>query len=294
MLQGVLPPIPTPFTANGQLDLGALQANIARWNETGLAGYVALGTNGEAPLLDEGESVAVWRAVRQAMAPGLVLLAGTGRESTWATLAACQAAADAGADAALVITPWYYKNGMTADALRRHYESVADASPIPILLYNMPGNTGVNIPVPTVAELARHPNIVGIKDSAGDIGQLSAIIRSAADDFSVMCGNAAAFLPGLALGAAGGILALANVAPRQTVALFQAARAGRLDEARQWHDRLMPVATAVTRTYGIGGLKAALDMLGYAGGQPRSPLFPPSPEGTADIRRILETAQLLQ
>jgi 4-hydroxy-2-oxoglutarate aldolase len=293
MLKGVLPPIPTPFTASGQLDLGALRANIARWNETGLAGYVALGTNGEAPLLDEGESVAVWRAVRQAMAPGMVLLAGTGRESTWATLAACQAAADAGADAALAITPWYYKNGMTADALRRHYESVADASPIPILLYNMPGNTGVNIPVPTVAELARHPNIVGIKDSAGDIGQLSAIIRSAADDFSVMCGNAAAFLPGLALGAAGGILALANVAPRQTVALFQAACAGRLDEARQWHDRLMPVATAVTRTYGIGGLKAALDMLGYAGGQPRAPLLPPSAEGMADIRRILETAHLL-
>ena len=293
MFQGVLPPIPTPFDQNGQLDLGALRANVSSWNETGLAGYVALGTNGEAPLLDEAESVAVWRTVRQAMAPGMVLMAGAGRESTRATLSACQAAADAGADAALVITPWYYKNSMTADVLRRHYQSVADASPIPILLYNMPGNTGVNLPVPTVAELARHPNIVGIKDSAGDIGQLSAIIRATPDDFAVMCGNAGAFLPGLVLGAEGGILALANIAARQTVALYQAARAGRMDEARQLHDRLMPAATAITRTYGISGLKVALDMVGYVGGQPRPPLLPLSPEGMADIRRILEMAGLV-
>jgi len=293
MFTGVLPPIPTPFDENGELDLGALQANIARWNETGLAGYVALGSNGEAALLDDGESRAVVRGVREAMAPGMTLMAGTGRESTRSTLEACVAAADAGADVALVITPWFYKGSMTADVLRRHYETVADASPIPLLLYNMPANTGVNMPVAVAAELSGHPNILGIKDSAGDIGQLSGLIRATRKDFAVMAGNAGAFLPGLVLGATGGILALANVAPRQTVALYQAARAGRLDEARALHDQLMPVATAVTRTYGISGLKAALDMVGYVGGLPRPPLLPLSPEAKADLRRILEGAGLL-
>lgn len=292
MFKGVCPPIPTPFDEGGQVDLDALRANIARWNETGLAGYVALGSNGEAPLLGPDESSAVVHTVREAMAPGMTLIVGTGHETTRATMSACREAADAGADAVLVITPWYYKRSMTGDVLRRHYEAVADASPVPVLLYNMPANTGVNLPVSTVAELAGHPNVVGIKDSAGDIGQLSALIRSTPDDFAVICGNAGAFLPGLLLGAVGGILALANVAPRQTVALYRSAQTSRLDEARQLHDRLMPVGTAVTRTYGIGGLKAALDMLGYAGGQPRPPLLPPSPQAMADIRHILETAAL--
>jgi 4-hydroxy-2-oxoglutarate aldolase len=293
MFEGVLPPIPTPFDADGQVDLEAMRRNVGRWNETGLAGYVALGTNGEAALLDDDEAMGVIRTVRQAMAPGMSLLAGAGRESTRKTVDACRMAAEAGADAVLVITPWYYKSAMTAEALQRHYQAVAEASPIPTLLYNMPANSGVNTPVPTVAELARHANIVGIKDSAGDIGQLSAIVRSTPQDFAVMCGNAGAFLPSLLLGTAGGILALANVAPRETVALYQAVRAGRLDEARALHERLMPVGTAVTRTYGIGGLKAALDLLGYAGGQPRPPLLPASATAVEDIRHILETASLL-
>jgi 4-hydroxy-2-oxoglutarate aldolase len=203
-------------------------------------------------------------------------------------------AADAGAQAVLVITPWYYKRAMSGETLRRHFLAVADASPIPVLLYNMPANSGVNIPASTVAQLAGHPNIAGIKDSAGDIGQLSAIIRSTPDDFVVMVGNTAAFLPGMLLGATGGILALANVAARQTVALFQAAQAGRLAEARALNDRLVPVGVAVTATYGISGLKAALAMRGYAGGQPRPPLLPASAEATADIERILLTAGLLE
>jgi 4-hydroxy-2-oxoglutarate aldolase len=193
----------------------------------------------------------------------------------------------------LVITPWYYKGAMTGDVLRQHFEAVADDSPVPVLLYNMPANTGVNLPVATVAELARHPNIVGIKDSAGDIGQLWGLIHSTPDDFMVICGNTSAFLPALLLGAKGGILALANVAPRETVALYEAVRAGRLDEARELNDRLVPVGVAVTRSYGIAGLKTALDMLGYVGGKPRPPLRSPSVEGMADIQRILEKAGLI-
>jgi len=292
MFNGIFPPIPTPFDDAGQLDLGALRANIARWNETGLAGYVALGSNGEAPLLDADESLAVIETVRESMAPGMLLIAGTGRESTRDTLLACRAAAEHGADAVLVITPWFYKRAMTGDALRRHYETVASSSPLPLLLYNMPANTGVNLAASSVAELAAHPNIVGVKDSSGDIGQLSAILRSRPDGFAVMVGNTGAFLPGMLLGATGGILALANVAPRQTVALHQAAQSGRLDEARRLNEQLVPVGTAVTATYGVPGLKAALDMLGYVGGQPRSPLTPASPEAVQDIRRILDVAGL--
>jgi 4-hydroxy-2-oxoglutarate aldolase len=290
--EGVMPPIPTPFDETGQVDLDALQSNISRWNETGLTGYVVLGSNGESPLLDADEGAAIIRAVRQAMAPGMALIAGAGRESTRSTIEACRRATDAGAEAVLVVTPWFYKRSMTGDALRHHFEAVAEASPVPVLLYNVPTNTGVNIPVGTVVELAQHPNIVGVKDSAGDIGQLAALIRSTPDDFAVICGNTAVFLPGLLLGAVGGILALANVAPRQTVALYRAARDGRLDEARRLNDRLLPVGTAVTRTYGIGGLKAALDRIGYVGGPPRSPLLPPSLEELTDLYTILETAEL--
>ncbi len=293
MFDGIFPPIPTPFDEAGQVDLNALRANIARWNDTGLAGYVAIGSNGEAPLLDSDESRAVIQTLREAMAPGMALIAGAGRESTRDTIAACKMAAAAGAEAVLVITPWYYKRAMTGEALYRHYQAVADASPIPVLLYNMPANTGVNMPASTVAQLADNPNIVGIKDSAGDIGQLSAILRSTPDDFVVMVGNTGAFLPGMLLGATGGILALANVAPRETVALYQAAKASRLDQARALNDRLVPVGIAVTATYGIPGLKTALDMLGYAGGQPRPPLLPAPPETVEEIRRILETAGLM-
>ena len=294
MFNGIFPPIPTLFDDGGQVDLGALGTNIARWNQTGLAGYVALGSNGEAPLLGADESIAVVQTVRKAMAPGMVLIAGAGRESTRDTTTACRMAADAGAEAVLVVTPWFYKRAMNGDVLRVHFETVADASPVPVLLYNMPANTGVNLPASTVAQLAQHPNIVGIKDSAGDIGQLAAIIRSTPDDFVVMVGNTGAFLPGMLLGATGGILALANVAPGQTVALYQAAQAGQLEEARVLNERLVPVGVAVTATYGIAGLKAALDMLGYAGGRPRPPLLPASPEAMDDIQQILETAGLLQ
>ena len=293
MFNGIFPPIPTPFDEGGQVDLGALCANIARWNETGLAGYVALGSNGEAPLLGDDESGAVVKTVREAMTPGMSLIVGAGRESTRQAIAACQTAANAGADAVLVITPWYYKRAMTGDALKHHFKAVADASPVPVLLYNMPANSGVNVPISAVVELALHPNIVGIKDSAGDIGQLWGLIRSTPGDFAVMVGNTGAFLPGMLLGATGGILALANVAPRETVALYQAARSGRLDEARALNNRLVPVGVAVTGTYGIPGLKAALGMLGYAGGPPRSPLLPASEQAVADIRGILGEASLL-
>ncbi len=293
-MQGILPPLPTPFREDGGLDLGLLAAFVAALNPAPLAGYVALGSNGEAVHLDEAEAEAVVRAVREA-APGRTLVAGTGRLSTRATVEATKRAAGAGADAVLVWTPHFYKGGMTPDALAAHFAAVADASPVPVLVYNVPANTGLNVSPAVVARIAAHPNVAGVKDSSGDVGQLAEFVRLAPKGkaFSVLSGNYGAALPGYAVGASGAILAAANVAPEGCVAIRDAFLAGRLDEARALHLRLLPVARAVTSQYGVPGLKAALEILGRAAGRPRLPLLPLADGSREELRRELVEARLL-
>ena len=292
MFEGVFPPIPTPF-ADGEVAHDKLSENIAGWNQTGLAGYVVLGSNGENVYLSEAEKRAVIVTAREAIPSDKLLVVGTGCESTKLTIESTQTAADLGADGALVVTPSYYKEQMTSEALYRHYVSVADASPIPILVYNVPKFTGLSIAPTLVARLAEHPKIVGMKDSAGNIGQLIEIIRLAPPDFEVLVGNAPTYYSALGVGAIGAVLALANVAPRECVAVKELFDQSKLDEARALHFKLMPVGRAVTSQFGIGGLKAALDLLGYYGGNPRSPLFYPRPEEVEEIRGILRQAELL-
>jgi 4-hydroxy-2-oxoglutarate aldolase len=292
MFNGIYPPLPTPFKTDGSLALDELGQNIERLNETGLAGYVALGSNGEAVHQTPDEAAQVYSTVRKAARSDLQVLAGTGQFSTQATLDLTLRAAEAGCDAALIVTPFYYKNGMTAEALKRHYLAIADRSPIPVLIYNVPANTGFNIASSIVAEIAQHPNVIGIKDSSGDINQLAETVRltreikqpehaeqrrrgakpqSKSDSgFDVLSGNYGAMLPGLTFGIVGAILAVANVAPRECVSIFELFQQGRVDEAGQMHLRLLPIARAVTSQYGVPGLKAALDMLGYHGGSPSS------------------------
>jgi 4-hydroxy-2-oxoglutarate aldolase len=292
-ITGVYPPIATPFDANGELDSAALAANVARWNETGLDGYVVAGSNGENALLTNDEVVEAVRVVRLAALPAQRVIAGTGLQSTAATIRLTRAAADAGADTALVLTPSFYSGEMSPAALIAHYEAVADASPVPVLLYNVPKFTHLNIAPATVAHLAAHENIVGIKDSAGDIAQIIEFLRLCPAGFDVLLGNGPAFFSGVQAGAVGGILALANVAPRECVAIWRLLGEGRADEARQIHFRLMPVGRAVTSQYGIAGLKAALDALGYTGGPPRLPLLTADDATREAIRRILVDANLL-
>ena len=292
MFEGVFPPIPTPL-AEGEVAHDKLSENIAQWNQTGLAGYVVLGSNGENVYLSEAEKRAVIATARKAIPSDKLLIVGTGRESTRLTIESTRTAADLGADGALVVTPSYYKGQMTPEALYRHYVSLADASPIPILVYNVPKFTGINIAPTLVARLAEYPRIVGIKDSAGNIGQLIEIIRLATPDFEVLVGNAPTYFSALGVGAVGAVLALANVAPRECVAIKELSDQGKLDEARALHFKLMPVGRAVTGQFGIGGLKAALDLLGYYGGHPRSPLFYPRPEEVEEICGILRQAGLL-
>lgn len=292
-ISGVFPPIATPFDADGRIDADALAHNIRIWDETGLTGYVVAGSNGESALLDPDEVVALTRLVREMAAPDKLVIAGTGLQSTRATIALTRAVAEAGADATLVMTPSFFGAQVHDAAMVRHYEAVADASPVPVLVYNVPKFTHLNLSPEAVARLAPHPNIVGVKDSAGDIGQLINLRRLCPPDFSILAGNAGAYLSGLQIGIDGGILALANVAPRECVAIRDLVVAGRPAEAARIQFRMMPVARAVTTAYGIAGLKAALDLLGYRGGNPRPPLVPADEAMRGAIRRILQEAELL-
>jgi 4-hydroxy-2-oxoglutarate aldolase len=272
-LRGVFPPIPTPFDAQGEVALGALVENLERWNQYDLAGYVVLGSNGEAIYLTGQEKLHVLETARRAIPADKRMIAGTGCESTRETIVLTRQAAQVGADAALVLTPHYYGSKMTPDSLVRHYQAVADASPIPILLYNVPGFTHVDVDAATVARAAHHPNVAGIKDSGGNLAKLADVVRLNGPDFQVLAGSAGFFLAGLAVGAVGGVLALANVAPQECIGIHRLFKAGQWEEAAELQRRMVPVNAAVTARFGVAGLKAAMDMLGYYGGPVRPPLL---------------------
>jgi 4-hydroxy-2-oxoglutarate aldolase len=293
-LKGVMPPIPTPFDKRGEVHYGALTANLARWNEYDLRGYVVLGSNGEGVLLDGEEKARVWEMARRAIPSEKLLIAGTGGESTRQTIATTQRAADAGADAALVVTPHYYGPKMTTESLVQHYTKVADASPIPILIYNVPKFTHVNVEPAAAARAAEHPNIAGMKDTSGNITQLAETVRLAGPGFQVLAGSAGFFLPGLAVGAVGGILALANIAPEMGLEVVRLFEAGALAEAAELQRKMIPVNQAVTGRFGIAGLKAAMDMLGYYGGPVRSPLLGITEDERQTLRGILEEGGVLR
>lgn len=285
---GIYTPIATPFRDDGTVDERALAANVSRWMTTPLTGLVVLGSNGEAASLEDAEADRVVEIVRAGVPSSRPLIAGTGRESTRATIAATRRAAAAGADAALVRTPSFFKPQMTSDAFVRHFTEVADASPVPVLLYNVTLYTGVNLLPDAVERLAVHPNIVGIKESGSDIGQIAEYVARTPDDFTVLAGSATTLVHALCAGCDGAILALASLAPAECVSMATLVRERRLDEATALQRRLMPLARSVGTTYGVPGLKAALELKGYAGGPPRPPLRPVSSEVVDIIRRQLD------
>jgi len=290
---GVFIPVTTPFRGDDVVPQ-QLQANLRKWSETALAGFVVLGSTGEFPMLSEAERDRVLAAAREAIPRDRAFIAGTGTNSTLHTIRQTRRAAELGADAAIVITPHYFtKAFVQAAAQVRHYTAVADASPIPVLIYNFPLNTGINLEADTVARIAQHPNVVGIKDSSGNIPQAAQIIDQTPKTFHVLVGSAAALLPSLAIGSAGGILALALIAAREFCAVYALARDGRWAEAREIAARMLAADRGVAGRYGIGGLKAGLDLLGFYGGPCRAPLATPDGDGIEDIREVLATAGLL-
>src|SRR5205823_13334875 len=274
ILSGVFAPIPTPFDEDDRVDTRRLRAALERWVAGPLAGFVVLGSNGEAVFLDDFEADRVVVAAREAIPRGRPFIVGTGRESTQAAVRATKRAAEHGADFVLVRTPGFFKNQMTTEAFVRHYTAVADASPVPVLLYNFTALTGVNLLPPAVARLATHPNIIGMKESGGDIAQIADLVSGAPPGFSVLAGSASTFYPALCVGAVGGILALGCAAPDACVRLFELARAGRHDDAVALQRELVPLARLLGATHGVPGLKAALNLLGYDVGLPRPPLAP--------------------
>lgn len=292
-LAGVFPPIATPFDKKGDINLDALVENLQRLNQYDLAGYVVLGSNGEAVFLTEEEKQRVWETARQAIPRNKLMIAGTGCESTRQTIELCKRAADAGADAVMVVTPHYYGPKMTPESLLHHYETVADASPVPVILYTVPKFTHVDLDAPTVARLSEHPNIIGIKDTSGNLAKMADIVRLAAPGFQLLAGSASFFLPGLVIGAVGGVLALANIAPAQCVELYRLFKKGEMEKAVQLQRWMLPVNAAVTTRFGIAGLKAAMDMLGYYGGPVRSPLLELSSQEREALRSVLSEAGLL-
>jgi len=291
-LAGVCPPIITPFDDSGAVAHDKFAENIARWCKTPLAGFAVLGTNGEFPYLSEQEKLDVFRTARQAIPRDRLFIAGTTCESTRSTLQLTEDAAKIGAEVALVLTPGYFKSQMDMAAMKRHYLELAAHSPLPIILYNMPACSSVDLTPETVIELAQNPKIIGMKDSSGNVVKAGAVIR-AAPGFQVLAGSASFLYPFLLLGAVGGINALANIAPVECCQLYQLAKEGRHEEARQLQLQLIPANSAVTARLGVPGLKQAMDWLGYYGGKPRLPLGTLDQNQQASLRKALVDSKLM-
>jgi 4-hydroxy-2-oxoglutarate aldolase len=291
-LKGVFPPIPTAFYADG-----SLAEPPPGWldflGSAGLDGVVALGSNGEAPALTERERIHWIRAIRSALPKPLRLIAGTGADSTIATIERTRAAAHEGAEAVLVIAPHYFRRQLTPDALRRHYHAVAEASPIPVLIYNIPPHMGYDLGTDWIISIAQNSNLAGIKESSGDLARLPRLRERLGPDFAILTGSGEKLLDALVAGADGSIAALADLAPAASVRVRNAWREHRLEQARREQQSIAPLGQALTAGFGVPGVKAGVRMLGFDHGDPRPPLPPLPADELPVLRRLLADAQLL-
>lgn len=294
-LSGVLIPVTTPFDPEtGEVDVVAFRGNLRRWLEAPLRGVVTSGSTGESVLLDEEERIRLVEAARGVVPGDRLLVAGVGLESTRGTVRLCRRAAEAGADAVLIQPPAYYRGQMTPAALRDHYRGIADESPVPVILYQVPLRMStLELPAGLVGELSGHPNVVGMKDSRGDLAALGELLDRVEEGFRVLVGNGALFYASLEVGAAGGIMAAALFAPGDYAAIGEAFRAGRSGEAGGIQDRVAVVHRKIVGELGVPGIKLALDVLGYRGGEPRPPLRPAPEKSRGAVEAALESAGLL-
>lgn len=283
-LQGIFPPIATPFDHHGDLYKTKVQHNVEKWNQTGLAGYVVCGSTGESVYLTPEEKIQLWEWVAQYAASNKLLIAGTGVESVRETVALTNRAAEMGYKAAMVRTPHYYKGLLNnTDAQVLYFRAVADQTKIPLMMYNWPQATGLDITPEAVVQLSEHPNIIAIKESSGSLEKVMQMIREVKPGFQVLVGSAPTLWPSFAVGAVGAVLAFANAAPYATITIWEAHRTRDTDAARDWQNRISRAAQLVTTKYGVPGLKHAMDLNGYYGGPPRLPLTPVCPEARREI-----------
>lgn len=291
-LKGIFPPLPTSFDENENLAIDKMQDNIKKLAKYDLAGFLVLGSNGELVHLTEEEKIEVYRECRKAIPENKLMIAGTGGQTTRETIRLSKAAADAGVDAVLVLNPFYYKGLMTTQALVVHYHAVADACPIPVIIYNMPANSGLDMNADQILAIANHPNIIGLKDSGGNITKIADIIGRAKSGFQVLAGSAGFLLSAFTVGAVGGILALANIAPQECIDIQKLFENKELEKARTLQARMIPVNTAVTAKWGVPALKNAMQKLGLYGGQARQPVQDISPVEKAELFKLLEKNQI--
>jgi 4-hydroxy-2-oxoglutarate aldolase len=290
-LKGIFPPVVTPFNRRGDVDEKQFRENLQKYAGTGLGGVVVAGSTGEALLLNEAERLRLVEIARDVVCPPELLLVGTGLESTRETIRLSREVIARGADALLVLPPHYYKPKMDAPALIAHFEGLASRVKRPVILYSIPQFTGINMEAETIAALSRHANIVGLKESSGDLAFVKTILRRAAPGFRVLVGAAAILLQALRAGAAGAVLGQACFAPELCVGVYEAFRRGQTKTARELQQRLLPLAQKISVPFGVSGIKAALDFTGYRGGLPRSPLLPLSAESQRVVSAAVKEAR---
>ncbi len=291
-LQGVFAALTTPFEKD-KISIKYFRENIKKYNTYDLAGYVIAGSSGEAAYLTDEESVILVKEALEASTPDKKIIVGTARESTASTIAFTNRMADLGIRAALVRTPSYFKSVMTSEALKRHYYAIADESQVPVIPYHIPQVTGLSIEQQLVIELSKHPNIIGIKDSSGNLPFLGEVIPNLPPDFSYLLGAGSVFLFGLSLGASGGILRLADVIPELCATLYNDFLAGEWEKASRLQRDIIPLNNAIIQTHGIAGTKYAMDLLGFYGGPPRNPILPLDANGKKGIERILKRLKFI-
>ncbi|XP_073238864.1 4-hydroxy-2-oxoglutarate aldolase, mitochondrial-like [Porites lutea] len=288
-LSGIFPPIVTPFQENEDISYDKLTENFNKWKDIPFRGYVVQGSNGEYAYMKAEEKIALVQKVRELAPKDKLILAGSGCEATRDTIEMTNKMAEAGADAALVVTPCFYKNGMTSEALEKHFIKVADNSPIPVILYSVPANTGIDLPAECIIKLSAHSNIIGLKDSGGDITKIGYVIhKTASRNFQVLAGSASFLFPSYCLGAVGGVCALANVLGRQVCQLHELYKQGKMEDAKLLQHKLIQPNTVVTKTFGVPGLKKSMEFFGYYGGPTRSPLLPLKDAQIAQLREIFK------
>ncbi len=293
-LNGIIAALPTPFDFEGEVDGEKLKSNIEHWNRTDLLGYLILGSTGEFPHLAVDEKLSIIETVRGAMAPEKLLLVGTGELSTRQTIEMTRRAHDLGADGAVVITPFYYKKILEDEHHEAHYKRIADNSPIPVAIYLIPQFASVYLMPETIARLAEHPNIIGLKESSGDLSALKDLFRELkTNDFSVLIGGPSIFTQGLDAGATGAVFAIAALAPNACLAIEHAYRRSNFERAEDLQNRLSKLAR-VTAANGVGHLKAAMDLVGLYGFMPRSPMPVPTDSELAEIEKAIEESDFFE
>ena len=291
-LNGIFPPLPTSFDKNEDLSHRSMTNNIKALCQYNLSGFLVLGSNGELVNLIEKEKLEIYENTRMAIPADKIMLAGTGSQSTRESIRLTKSAAKIGADAVLVLNPSYYRGLMSFEALKTYYFSVADASDVPVIIYNMPANSGLDMNANTIVAISEHENIIGIKDSGGNIVKMGEIRKRVKPEFQILAGSASFLLPALSIGAIGGILALANIAPQQCIKIYNDFSEGRIIDARETQLNMIAVNSAITSKWGVPALKTAMDHLGLYGGQARKPILPLEQDIREQLFKILSENEI--